>query len=215
MESPSYVPMVELIPEGKKGVASIHHITISKAESDFTSIRAMMHGRDAFVPEGRYTQLFVGSTLMMSDTPMEKTSNHGVLRNAYGDVLIAGLGVGLILVPILRKADVKSVTVVEKYQDVVDIVEPALRANVPEAAGKLKVVTADIFTWSPPKADKWDTIYFDIWPDIVEDNLDEMAKLHRKYAKRKVSKNSWMDSWKRDQLLSIRRRNAQRGSRFF
>ena len=48
-----------------------------------------------YVPPGRYARLFVNGTMFMSDTPMERNTNYAVVRNAHGNVLIAGLGIGL------------------------------------------------------------------------------------------------------------------------
>ena len=107
--------------------------------------------------------------------------------------------------PILRNPKVTSVEVVEMYQDVVDLVVPALRGKVPEAKDKLKVIVADVLTWQPPQNKKWDTIYFDIWPTIADRNLEEINMLHRRFARRKP-KDGWMSSWQVDRIRSTRRR---------
>jgi spermidine synthase len=130
---------------------------------------------------------------------MEQRSNIGVVMEAKGHVLIAGLGIGMILLPLLEKPEVKSVTVVEKYADVVKLVEPHVLAVVGKNAPKLKTIVADIFEWVPPKGEKWDTIYFDIWPDLSMDNLEQMEILHRKFARRKAP-GAWMYSWQKDYL---------------
>jgi spermidine synthase len=137
----------------------------------------------------------------MSDTLMEKSSNVGVINNASGHVLIAGLGIGLILPAILAKKEVLSVTVIEKYKEVIDLVEPHLH-SLP-GGEKLHVIESDIFTWKPAKGKKFDTIYFDIWPNVCTDNLREMATLHRKYARCKTS-DGWINSWKRTHLKRMR-----------
>lgn len=197
--------MFKVVPEGVEGIATISHFVVSKQASTFTAVKALQH-RDAYVPEGIYCQLKVGRTLMMTDTRMEQNSNYGVVHAAMGNVLIAGLGIGMILLPILAKPEVTGVTVIEKYADVVKLVEPAIRKAAGADAAKLRVIEADIFEWAPPKGEKWDTIYFDIWPDICTDNLEEMTKLHRKMAKRKAP-GGWMESWKRAHLKRVRERD--------
>mgnify|MGYP000786328328 FL=1 len=42
----------------------------------------------------------------MSDTPMEKETNRDFVHNAHGNVLIGGLGIGLIILAIQNKEDV-------------------------------------------------------------------------------------------------------------
>lgn len=193
-----------VLPEGALGVAKVSHFEIDARTAGFTRLREVVTGgREKSIPVGRYAQLFVGDTLMMSDTPMERTSNYGVVQNARGHVLIAGLGLGMILHPILAKPEVTRVTVVEKYEDVAKLVGPTLPHQ-----DKLDLVVGDILTWAPPKGTKYDTIYFDIWPTIDPDNLPQMARLHRRFASRKTP-GAWMDSWKRDELQARKRREAR------
>lgn len=204
--------MAAYVPEGSVGQARIQHFEVSEQEASLSKLRATInpHRPDDSVREGKYVKLYVGQTLMMSDTQMEQKTNVSVIRNASGKVLIAGLGVGLILLPILEKAEVIEVTVIEKYPEVVELVEPHVRKAAGAYADKLKVVTADILTWKPPKGERWNTIYFDIWPEICPDNLEEMATLHRRFGRRKAP-GGWMDSWQRYELLYLRSRERSRG----
>jgi spermidine synthase len=197
--------MCDIIPEGQSGNVKVKHFEVSRTESQFTALRAI-GGRDSFVSPGTYVHLYVGRHLMMSDTRMEKDSNKEVVCRAHGDVFIAGLGIGLILAPILANPEVTSVTVVEKYHEVVELVEPAIR-KLP-GGEKLKVIEADILEWTPPKGQKWDVIYFDIWPDICTDNLEEMTTLHRRFARRK-NPGGWIESWQRKRLRVIRARERR------
>ena len=133
-----YTPVADIVPPGEQGVAKIEHFEIGKKESEFTSMRAAMGRPSEYVPEGKYVRLEVKRGLMMTDTRMEQLTNMAAVRAARGDVLIAGLGIGMVLIPILKKPEVKSVIVIEKYQDVIDLVMPALMAKIPEAKDKLK-----------------------------------------------------------------------------
>ena len=200
-----FTSMVEVLPPGAQGVAVVLHFEVSEAASSISSLR----GGAGYVPPGKYVRLNVDGHMMMSDTRHEKKTNIGLVQAAHGDVFIAGLGIGMILIPILRNPKVTSVTVVEKYQDVVDLVLPAILKHVPEAAAKLTVVVADVLTWTPPKDQKWDVIYFDIWPNIVCDNLAEISFLKRRYAKRKKT-GGYMSAWCESELRAeVRRRKAE------
>ena len=192
--------IIEILPEGTKGIASLEHFEVSEDAANWSALRsAIIHGREDPVEAGKYVQLRVNGDLMMSDTQMEQNSNRKVLYRATGNVLIAGLGIGLILLPILSKPEVRSVTVIEKYQDVIDLTEEYLRMAAKTDHNKLRIVQADIFEWKPEKGTKFDTIYFDIWPNISGDNLKEMTQLHRRFSHYKAL-GCWMDSWMRSRI---------------
>jgi hypothetical protein len=189
--------MVKVLPEGTRGIATVQHFEVTEGDSNMTAL----HGGASFVPPGRYARLMVNRSVVMSDTRFEKLTNYEVVSRAHGRVLIAGLGLGMILHPILRKGEVKSVVVVEKHRDVIDLVTPHYSSR------KLRVVCADIFEWVPEPGEKFDVIYFDIWPDQTTANLCEMGKLHQRFKYRLDRENPerWMDSWSRDLLRSQQR----------
>jgi spermidine synthase len=143
---------------------------------------------------------------MMTDTQNEKRTNMGVVWNAHGHVFIAGLGIGMILHPIADKSEVTKITVLEKSQGVIDLVKGTLPA-------KVEVVQGDIFEYKPEKGTKFDSIYFDIWPEISTENLPEMGTLHRRFRKH-LAEGGWMDSWCRDQLKSRKRSEKRHDSRY-
>ena len=192
-----------LIPAGQQGIAKVTHFDISERESRYTAIRDMQHP-GSFIPVGRYARLHVKNTLMMSDTVMERSTNVKFVARAHGRVLVGGLGLGLILFPLVDNPKVMHITVVEKYQDVIDLVGPALKAKFGD---RLEIICADIFDWKPPKGSKWNVIYHDIWPTICTDNLVSMVKLHRKYGRYldRDDPKRWMDSWMRSDLLRLKR----------
>lgn len=132
-------------------------------------------------------------TVMMSDTEMERRTSTYFLIKANGDVLIGGLGLGMVLLAVQAKEEVNSITVVELQQEIIDLVVPQLPLN-----GKVNVVCGDVFTWYPPKGVKYNTIYFDIWNACCDDNYEEMKKLHRRFARRlnRENPNCWMSCWR-------------------
>ena len=164
-----YKNMLDVLQETSKGVASV---TKFKAEG----IQAMIQG----IPVGEYIRLTVNGTLMMSNTPMEKRTSSNFVMNAQGDVLICGLGIGLVIMPLLENSEVKSITVVEKYQDVIDCVLPQIKPY--DTENKLNVICQDCFEFTTK--DKFDTIFLDIWPFVNSDIYkEEMLPLKRKYRK--------------------------------
>jgi hypothetical protein len=187
--------MTKILKPASKGDARIEHFTVSKQDAAFQAMRG-----DCIAP-GTYARIYADGELMMSDTDMERRSNWTFAHKAHGRVLIAGLGLGMILTG-MDQAKVTDVTVVEKSQDVIDLVGP----HFP----KVRTICADILAWQPPKGEKWNTIYFDIWPHICTDNLKDMAVLHRRFASRldRSDPDAWMGSWMRDVLKARQRRGG-------
>jgi hypothetical protein len=196
--------LATLLAPAARGLARVEHFDVNEAEARLHNMRCVWdpkRTRDTISP-GKYAALYVGKVMMMSDTDMEWRTNQGVLGRATGDVLIAGLGLGMILPPLLAKREVASVTVVEKYPDVIALVAPTFKSR------KLTVVEADIFTMPLRPGAAWDTIYFDIWPEITEANLSEMTRLKRRYARRLRRSNpgAWMGCWREADLRYWRNR---------
>lgn len=209
-DGPSGFPfMAGIVPAGVRGDVTVEHMTIT----DGGGIHAMLHGNGT--TNGTYAILKIkGHGVVMSDTDMERRSNLTAILNAKGDVLIGGLGLGMIVCPMLRNPAVRTITVIELNPDVIAVTEPAVRrwgqANVgaERVRDVLAVVQGDVFTWKPAKGQKFDAIYFDVWPDICDDNLDGIAKLHNR-AKSWKRPGGWMNSWQADNLRS--RRRSDRG----
>jgi hypothetical protein len=170
------IPKVS-VPEGSSGRWSVRHVDVED------SIIAWLRERH-FEP-GRYTQLFHGGRLVMSDTPAERYDHLPFVRAATGDVLISGLGLGMCLGAVLKKPEVTSVTIIEIDPDVIALVAPSYQDN------RISIVQADARSWSPPKGRKYGAVWHDIWPDICRDNLSEMHTLNRRYARRASWKGCW------------------------
>ena len=79
-----------------------------------------------------------------------------------GDILIAGLGIGMVNELLVDSDDVTSVTIVEKEQDVVDLVWEHCAKD-----DRFTLVVDDIETWDVPEDSSWDVGWFDSW---IEDN---------------------------------------------
>lgn len=180
-----YKDMTEILKDGKVGDFRLENYEIK--ESDFYA-RVRMG-----IPIGRYVRLIHGSECVMSDTPMEKRTNREFVENAHGNVLIGGLGIGLILLAIQDKEDVNQITVVEKNKEVIELVGNQLPLN-----SKVHIVNDDVFEYKP--LFKYNTIYMDIWNYINEDVYNEQMKpLISRYRRYLVPKsedeNRYIDCW--------------------
>jgi spermidine synthase len=176
------------IPEGASGPYRVEHFTVSKEDADMTRIRAF-RDRYSYVPPGDYTRLMRDDTVVMSDTPMELSTNSQIIRAAQGRVLLNGLGIGMVLQRILAKSEVEHVTVVEISEDVIKLVGPSFATDP-----RVTIVRADALEYAPPVGERFDAVWHDIWDDVCSDNLPDMRKLHRRYGKR----TGWQASWRRE-----------------
>lgn len=146
------------------------------------------------IPCGKYVRITLGWDVVMSNTPMEMRTNAAFVRNAHGDVLVAGLGLGMILLAIQDKPEVRGITVIEYSPEIMQMVLPQLPLN-----NKVRVIQGNIFEWVPPRSTKYDVIYFDIWNYINSDVYEEMKALKQKFKSRLRSKeenpNRFMSCW--------------------
>ena len=163
----SYISMAEILQPCKVGSAEIQIFTVDEKASSYTFFRS-------YVPAGKYARLKINGHVIMSDTPMEWRTNRECIYYAHGDVLIGGLGIGMIIMAIQDNESVKSITVVEKNPDVIAAVKDQLPLN-----GKVRIIEGDVYTYVPDR--KYDCVYMDIWGDISEDTYTDMVKLKRKY----------------------------------
>lgn len=185
------------IPAGESGEWSVDHFTV---ERNVAAMRLWRDGRPC--PPGRYTRLGCKSEgLFMTDTPAEANDLRGFLRCASGVVLIGGLGLGMMLRPLLRKSEVESVVVLEKSPDVIKLVAPSYADLRP----RLEIINADVFTWKPDRMFSW--AWWDIWPTICEDNRPEFGRLRRRYSRSMVAPGRQL-VWAEDTLN--RERDADR-----
>ena len=170
-----YKNMAEILKDGKNGDFTLSRFTIT--DNDFYA-----HYRCG-ISNGTYARLTRFGQTLMSDTDMEKRTNREFVMQAHGDVLIGGLGLGMIILAIQDFPEIKSITVIEKYREVIELVGNQLPLNE-----KVKIINADVFNWKPEKGKKYNCIYMDIWPYINEDVYKkEMVPLTRKYSRYLVS----------------------------
>lgn len=191
-----YKDMVQLLSPTENGDFKLEHFEIRNG-----NLRAILDG----INPGNYVRLMHRGEVIMSDTYMEKRTNSSFCANTYGDVLIGGLGIGMIIMAIQDDERVKSITVLEKYQEVIDMITAQLPFN-----DKVKIICSDVFKWKPEKGQKFDCIYMDIWKYINSDVYqDEMKSLKRKYSRYLKSKdespNCFNECWAEWQAKNNRR----------
>jgi hypothetical protein len=202
------------IPEDSIGDWTIEHHTVEPSEAAFGRMRACNPSSGGrFVPEGTYTGLKHKGILWMSDTPDEIRDHIAPIHEAQrrgGHILINGLGIGMVTAAVLDMTDdegnfvVEKVTVIELSSEVIYLVGRILQERYGD---RLEIIEADSYEFRPPKGIRYSMVWHDIWLDLCTDNLQEMAKLHRKYGRR----TDWQGSWGKELLQSQRRRERNQG----
>ena len=202
-----YIDLNKIYPEQvlESETYKIDKITLSKEKVRSEQI---FNFRQPWLTQGlkadfEYVRLVKkGDGIMMSDTPMERNTNEAFIQKANGDVIIFGLGLGLVILPLLNKQEVTSILVVELYQDLIDIVEPILKKY--DFEDKLTIVQGDCFDFHNrmPKERKFDCVYGDIWISISSDNYEEMKILTKNWKNRinRQNQNSFIDHWMKKYL---------------
>jgi hypothetical protein len=176
------------VPDGKAGQWAVETFEVSERAAQTENLRHALQGASwASIRPGTYKRLRAPSgEVMMSNTPMELRTNLWIIGKAKGRILINGLGLGCVLTAILKKKDVTEVWIVEKEQDVIDLVWPTFASDP-----RCKLIHADALEYKPPKGVRFDVVWHDIWLTICEDNLEQMKTLHRRYGRISDMQASW------------------------
>jgi hypothetical protein len=177
------------VPNGKSGDWRVEDFEISETDAKMQNVRAMFNPGNRRVAPGIFKRLMRSSTVVMSNTPAEIEDHLNFINTAKrigGHILINGLGLGVALKEILHSDKVLSVTVIEKSEDVILLV-----GNTYLKDSRVSIINDDAFNWQPPRGERYDAVWHDIWDYICGDNLKEMTTLHRKYGRR----TNWQGSW--------------------
>jgi len=194
------------IPAGKRGEWEILKIKISNHEAHAFNLKKVINGRpERSILPGTYTQLRRSGGIVMTDTPAEIIDLQEIISRAKGKILINGLGLGVVLNPILANHLVTNVVVIEISQDLIDLVG---RYYLQKYSPRLKIIYSDALTYSLHKNDRYNLVWHDIWDTISIDNYSEMKLLHKKYGKR----CDWQESWCRSFVKKMIREEKKYGS---
>jgi hypothetical protein len=154
-----------------------------------------------------------GETLevVMSNTYQEIVDHTDVLVNAWGYVLVNGLGLSCVVSGLLAKPEVKHIDVVEIDQDVIDLVGPAY-----EHEERVTIHQGDAYDFPWESGRRWNYVWHDIWTEISPRNLTDREKaehgityemLHRRFGQRADAQASW--AYKEAVRARDRRKNAE------
>ena len=142
----------------------------------YDSVPSQRIGRFEIVKDGgKNTSLVEHSDPIVVWTSMDKNEWHlyqELHELAYGKVLIAGLGLGFDLLNVASKDSVDEVVVIEKQQAVMDLVWP----HIPHE--KATLVHQDVSEYLRDTNERFNIIYFDIFPGGCESFPEQANQLH-------------------------------------
>ena len=170
------------IPAGVSGDFEIAHYTKDTTDNKWPMY--LYHKNEAY---DNYTVLLKkGCTApIMQDSEAEYNEHQWLWDNAKGDVLIGGLGIGMTHHVLIKNPNVTSITIIEKYQDVIDLVwDNCLKDE------RFNLIHADINTWKIPADSHWDIGWFDTW--ISDGDFHEYQNnMIKKYTPHIAKINGW------------------------
>lgn len=189
------------VPEGALDGVAVERFSLDREASRWTYVRDGSRG----IPPGTYTRLTVGQHTWMSDTPAEIEDHLPIMqeirRPSTHNVLVNGLGLGMVIKYALAHEHVTGIDVVERDKRIIELVGPTYTSD-----GRVTIHAADAYDVEWPPCRRWDAAWHDVWLDLDwEENLPGMSKLHRKYGTRVT----WQGSWGKDILLRQRRRDRE------
>lgn len=180
---------VDEIPAMKLNDVEIYKFEITEAQAKIDQMRSCFKPGSIATVAGNYTGLQEKNILWMTDTRQEIKMHSWLFNKIHEDttVLITGLGLGVALKGAFLNG-AAHVTIIEKNQTIIELTGKFWKEIYGD---KLTIINADAYTWKPPKGQRWDVIWHDIWKEICSDNTPLMTKLHRKYGRRTHQQNSW------------------------
>ena len=143
------------IPAGVSGNFEIAHYTNQTTDRQWQMYLEMKNENHS-----NYCVLIKDNCPMpiMQDSEGEYREHQWLWDNATGNVLIGGLGIGMVNEFLINAPNISSVTIIENSQDVIDLVWPYCAKD-----SRFTLIKADIETWTPPANSHWDIMWFDTW----------------------------------------------------
>ena len=133
--------------------------------SDYSEIPPLGFFEEVF----RFPAVLEGGNEWMTLTPVDLDTCDEAIAEARGRVVTFGLGLGYYAYMVSEKAEVESITVVEKSPDVIRLFEEHILPQFPNKE-KVKVVMADAFEYAEKimPSERFDLAFVDTWRDASD-----------------------------------------------
>ncbi len=136
-----------------------------------------------------YNFLWIDNYLIMWDIPVERKVQRDITEQAFGDVLVAGYGLGIVQKYLTENPRVKTVLTIEKLKEVVDLAE--------ETYGRLygDIEISDFYDYNSGR--KFNCVIGDVWEDIIPESLRDYEEFKEK-AQELLRPNGKIIAWGQD-----------------
>jgi hypothetical protein len=172
--------MTPWVKPGQSGEWQIKEFEITEEKAKHINLRALISGTGrGQIEPGEYLKLINSKQIIMSNSPDEIRDFEQYVWKFYGDVLVSGLGMGLVVQYLLGLKKVNHITVIEQSADVIGLTVPYFEDHIKN--NRMKVIHGDVFMCKFPKNKKFDWAWHDIWPIIEYENVKEMGILRRRF----------------------------------
>ena len=182
------------VPEGQIGQWRVEKYVKTQEDYDKQVKGKKPNWCRYFGPPGNYTRLLYGKELVMYDEWLELSSFVDFCNEAHGDVLVTGLGLGVVIDILMLNPDVKSVTAIEISDEVIELTGGHYKDKYP---GKITLINADAWKWEPER--EYDCAWHDVW-NFAPDR-EGMKTIAEKYSQWVTGKQTgWpehTEDWKR------------------
>ena len=142
-----------------------------------------------------YLALTNGNNVWMSLNPNEIETMKPFVNKAKGHVLVLGLGLGYVPFMMALKQEVKSITIIEKDQDIIDLFNNLIAPHFVNK-NKIKIIHDDAINYVK-KNQRYDYIFADLWHS-PEDGLPLFVSL------KAINQN--IDCWLETSMYALLRR---------
>ena len=115
--------------------------------------------------------LWIDNELWMWDVETERKIQYELAHQAYGDVIVAGYGLGLVQKYLYDNPNVKSIVTIEKSGQIIK----ACKDKFNKIYGDY--IIEDFYNYNPRNTSiKYDCVIGDIWKEIVPESLDDYKR---------------------------------------
>jgi hypothetical protein len=111
----------------------------------------------------------------MNDGQPEAKSHDFAVKLMRGHVLVGGLGLGCIVERLQEKNEVTEILVIEKSQEVIDLVWRHLDAP------KATIIQCDLERYLKTTRRRFDYIYMDVWPGRNDESIPKWRALAEQF----------------------------------